>query len=139
MKNERIRHLKLKIVNLADEANNIRREQRKVVRKHRKRYGNDDGRLPSGEYIPAQNLLHEHRVGIVRGAARANLLAYAYMRGIPYRAVEQRTHKPFPLKRVQSVVKIFGGDHTGVEAWKNTITTPAREEAPVLALAAPPL
>jgi hypothetical protein len=124
MKNERTRHLKLKIVNLADEARNIRREQRKVLKKHRRQHGDANGKLPSGAYIPAQNLLHEHRVGIVRGAARANLLAYAYVRGIPYQAAEQKTNKPFPLKNVQSVVKTFGGDHTGVEEWRRTVTTP---------------
>lgn len=136
MKNERTRHLKLKIVNLADEARTIRREQQKVVKRHRRQHGDEDGKLPSGEYLPSHNMLHEHRVGIVRNAARVNLLAYAYLRGVPYKAVEHHTNKPFPLKKVQSAVKTFGGDHTGVETWKGVLTTPMVEPVEVVAISA---
>ena len=99
MKNERIRHLKIKIVNLADEARTIRREEQKTHGMER------------------WNLQH-HRKTVVRDAARANLLAYAYLRGIAYKRMESpNTRKEIEWSRVRKIIKTFGGDPEGAEAW----------------------
>jgi len=104
---ERIRHLKIKIVNLADEARTIRAEERKLKPRH-------DG---SG-YNRAYFDLHDHRVGIVRDAARTNLLAYAFLRGRPYSSVEgPNTRKSVDWKRVKRTVRRFGGDEAAFEEW----------------------
>jgi len=120
MQNERIRHLKIKIVNLADEARTIRAEEKKVVKQYRRKHG---GELTNktGSYIPGQSILAEHRRGRVREAARANLLAYAYLRGVPYECVESpNTVKPIDWPRVRKIIQTFGGDgnETKVRAWR---------------------
>jgi len=99
MKNERIRHLKIKIVNLADEARTIRAEEAKTA-------GMEKWRL------------QDHRKTVVRDAARCNLLAYAFLRGIPYDCVESpNTTKDVDLYRVKKIVKTFGGDQDAVLDW----------------------
>lgn len=102
MYNERIRHLKIKIVNLADEAKTIRKEEAKTSGMVKWR-------------------LQDHRKTIVRDAARANLLAYAYLRGIPYSAVEaQNTRKEIDWPRVRRIVRSFGGNSDDVGDWYET-------------------
>ena len=97
--NERIRHLKIKIVNLADEARTIRAEELKT----------------SGQ---ARNDLHDHRVHRVRDAARANLLAYAFLREVPYELVESpNTTKEIDWPRVRKIVRTFGGDDELLAEW----------------------
>lgn len=107
--NERTRHLKIKIVNLADEARTIRAEERKLKPHH-------DGSGYNRPYFG----LHDHRVGIVRNAARANLLAYGFLRGRPYSALEgPNTRKPIDWKRVKRIVLRFGGDPEAFDAWRD--------------------
>ena len=99
MKNERIRHLKIKIINLADEARTIRAEE-----------GKTSGMEKWG--------LQHHRRTVVRSAARANLLAYAFLRGMPYERVESpNTTAEIDLARVKKIVKTFGGDPDLVLDW----------------------
>lgn len=88
-------------------------------------------------------MLHRHRVGVVRRAARVAMLAYAYLRGRPYRMVERdkdwsetlrykaslirdgyawekTTMTGFGVQLLASLhaeVKRFGGDPGGVDAW----------------------
>ena len=99
MKNERIRHLKIKIVNLADEARTIRAEEGKTSGMVKWR-------------------LQEHRKTIVRDAARCNLLAYAFLRGMPYELAESpNTTKEIDWSRVKRIVKAFGGDPDLLDDW----------------------
>lgn len=52
--------------------------------------------------------LREHRKSVVRPAVRAAQLAYAFLRGVPYRKVEPSTKPPvghYPLKQWELLVK----------------------------------
>lgn len=71
----------------------------------------------------------DHRRGIVRTEARASLLAYGYLRGRRYLAIEAKCHDSrwgiYP--RVCKIVEGFGGDKAGVHAWmERQMITPVR-------------
>lgn len=96
---ERTRHLKVKIKNLADEARTIRHEESKT----------------SG--MERWSLRH-HRKTVVRRAARHNLLAYAFLRGRPYSHIESaRTERLPEWKRVKKIATDFGGDPERFDNW----------------------
>ena len=96
---ERTRHLKVKIKNLADEARTIRHEEQKTS--GMERWG-----------------LQHHRKTVVRRAARHNLLAYAFLRGRPYSRVESASTRNLPeWKRVKKVATDFGGDPERFDDW----------------------
>lgn len=65
--------LRVKLKSLAEEARIIRIEERRA---------NEAGKYQ------LQSDLREHRVIIVRWNARATLLAYQFLRGVPYQVVE---------------------------------------------------
>ena len=44
--------------------------------------------------------LQDHKRTIIRREARASNLAYAFLRGVPYFAVEQRTHDQYPENNI---------------------------------------
>jgi hypothetical protein len=97
--NERTRHLKVKIKNLADEARTIRQEESKT----------------SG--MERWSLQH-HRKTVVRRAARHNLLAYAFLRGRPYSRVESACTENTPdWKRIRKIALDFGGDPERLDDW----------------------
>lgn len=64
------------------------------------------------EWIEAARALRKelraHRVGVVREAARAAHLAFGYLRGVPYRAMEARCAAPPDWDKVWHNVKTFG-------------------------------
>ena len=102
----KLRELKIKIKNLADEARTIREEERKT----------------SG--MERWHLQH-HRKTVVRSAARANLLAYACLRGMPYCRVEPRVgeyfnrwNRPEVWRRVEKTVLTFGGTEEMFKEWQ---------------------
>ena len=70
-------YIKVKLLSLAAEAKIIRKQEQ-LARHHRDRIR----RLG----------LAGHRTGIVRHEARHALLAYAYLRGTPYKTVEAKCH-----------------------------------------------
>ena len=84
--------LRVKRINLADEARTIRKEEHKALkwaRVNAGRGGQTSAHIDPG-YNPAYNKLHLHRTGILRHAARNNHLAHAFLTGRPYSQVEQR-------------------------------------------------
>lgn len=93
-----LNQLKIKIKSLAAEASIIRKDERRLT-------GDD------------RTSLHNHRVIEVRREARAALLAYAYMRGKPYRDIEQSCYQRPNLKRVTQIIQRFGGDPVGLGEW----------------------
>jgi len=109
--NIRATHLKIKIHTLADEARHIRREERKALK--RARHGKAVLEF-HGDLIDYQadyrvyEGLHDHRTGVVRGAARINLLAYGFLRGHSYAEMEQKTRSTLDLVAVYRIVKRFG-------------------------------
>jgi len=95
--------LKVKIKSLAEEARIIRKEENKTLKLHKMKY-------PEGGYCPQYDSLRNHRRIDVQGEARAALLAYGYLRGVPYKAMESKTkedNRP-NWKRVRTIAKKFG-------------------------------
>lgn len=85
--------LKVKIKELAEEARIIRKEE-KIAKERRE----------TSKLIQ----LHEHRIRVVRPAARSALLAYGYLRGTPYLAIENKTTKSIDLKELERLVRKYG-------------------------------
>ena len=85
--------LRVKLKSLAEEARIIRAEEAKA-----NRYKAYD----------TQARLREHRAGAVRKAARETVLAYQYLRGIPYAAVEQPDSKPIDWSNVRKMIHKYG-------------------------------
>jgi len=95
-------YLRVKIKSLAEEA--------KIIR-HAERYANK-----CGDYT-VQNKLRNHRVTTVRKATRNTLLAYQYLRGIPYAAIERPNSSTPDWKEVERMCKVYGGVKLDHEAW----------------------
>jgi hypothetical protein len=82
--------LKIKIINLADEAKTIRANEIKLT-----------GNMRAD--------LHNHRVTVVRHVARHNLLAYGFLRGKAYKSMEQSCYEKPNLEEILKHVLKFGG------------------------------
>ena len=99
--------LKVKVKSLAAEA--------KIIRLEERRAGHGDLR----------NRLALHRRWHVRFEARHSLLAYGYLRGIPYGVMERTIHEDNEpdWEHVEQMVKRFGPPkhNTGFEQWKTNI------------------
>lgn len=87
-------YLKIKIVSLAAESRLIRREERRFPRGRRNH--------------PVCEGLRAHRTYDVRNEARAALLAYGYLRGRPYGAMEAKTYTSPDWTRVAALVSKYG-------------------------------
>lgn len=97
---ERTRHLKVKIKNLAEEARIIRKEEAQTS--GMERWG-----------------LQHHRKTVVRRAARHNLLAYAFLCGRPYSCVESAQTQRMPdWKRIHKIAIDFRGDPESFDTWR---------------------
>lgn len=107
--NDRRTYLKVKLKSLAAEAKIIRAEEKKA-----KKYKNQE--LLSG--------LEWHRKDVVRSAARHTLLAYAFIRGVPYKKVEAKCEKAPDLKRIMSMVQKYGP-----MSWKISHFNPDNKDA----------
>lgn len=96
--------LRVRIKELASEAQHIRLEEKKAKTR--------------GDSYTV-NELHEHRIRAVRPAARTAQIAYGFLRGRPYRTIEQNCKHPPCLRRLKRLVKDFGRgvDPDGVEPW----------------------
>lgn len=84
--NPRIAHLRIKIINLADEAKTIRREEKRALR--RAAWKRSKGEKTENGVCFEYDELHAHRKGLVGPLARVNLLAYAFLRDVPYAVAE---------------------------------------------------
>lgn len=111
-------HLKIKIHTLADEARHIRREEQKL-RKQQK-WAKDTGNTQTWADVHGARMdLADHRRGIVRSATRECLLAYGYLRGMPYKRIEAscRPGNEPDSKAIAKIIKRFGGDSSGLDDW----------------------
>jgi|TARA_R110000744_G_scaffold351934_6_gene457824 hypothetical protein len=95
-------YLRVKLKSLAIEAAIIRREEQ-VANK-------------SNSY-DTQNQLRIHRVGKVRRASRETLLAYQYLRGVPYAACEKPKSKPVDIKAIEKMCKDYGILDQSITDW----------------------
>lgn len=82
--------LKIKIKSLAEEA--------KIIRFEEKFY-------PGNSFF--RESLKQHRVYIVREEARHALLAYAFMRQIPYKKIEEKCHQKPLVRKIEANVVNF--------------------------------
>lgn len=85
--------LRVKIKNLADEARTIRVEEERA--------------LARGQ-VNLYRRLRLHRIDVVRPAARVALLAYALIRGVPYRRIEPTAVDLPPFAEVRKQAERFG-------------------------------
>jgi len=85
--------LKINIKSLAAEAKIIRKDENKFKRlsKHDKNKNQDNDR---------QIWLEAHRTYTVRNESRSALLAYGYMKGIPYKKMEAKCYEKPDLTRI---------------------------------------
>ena len=86
--------LKIKIKSLAAEAAIIRREER---------------RLPRAGMTGLRYALAQHRRYDVRSEARSALLAYGFLRGLPYARIEAKCWTVPDLARTAEIAAKFGG------------------------------
>jgi hypothetical protein len=103
--------LKIKIKSLAEEARIIRAAEDKL-----KGHSVDNFAYPAEGWK-----LYTHRKNVVRPEARATQLAYAYLRGVPYRKVEPIHHTDPSWRRVQKMVETYGStpfDQAAFIAWR---------------------
>lgn len=77
--NTRLTHLKIKIKYLTAESKIIRHEEGKALKTDKP---NDNG------YNSKYESLRQHRKGVVGVESRHSLLAYGFLRGIPYQKME---------------------------------------------------
>jgi hypothetical protein len=109
--------LRVKIKSLAAEARIISREERRALR-----------RLAhaSPEVVPEVHAsyvsLRTHRRAVVARAAREALLAYGFLRGRPYAALEPPSSSPPDFRAVWKVAERFATDRDDAaarwEAWR---------------------
>lgn len=92
--------LRVKLKSLAEEARIIRIEESRA-NKHKN--------------YDLQNRLRDHRTWTVRHAARETLLAYQFLRGVPYETVERPDSIPPDWQSVLKMVKKYGSLKYGTE------------------------
>ena len=96
--------LKVKIKSLAEEARIIRREEQKA------KQAKDTTKL---------NSLHDHRIHVVRKASRNSHLAYGFLRSVPYKVMEQKTHSEPNWRIIEKEALRFDKDPASFEErWK---------------------
>lgn len=111
-------YLKVKITTLAEEAKIIRRLERRIAANKRK-----------GKTHATWTGLNSHRRIQVRREARASALAYGFLRGRSYHALEFKCHEKPDWKNVEGIIKRFAvGDERDIaqrfEQWKQELVTP---------------
>lgn len=97
---ERAIHLKIKVKSLASEARIIRKEAKKT-----------SGDVKYG--------LNAHRTSVVRPQARASLLAYGILRGVPYCVMERSCRYEPDFNRVIKMATSFGARGEQCDAWRD--------------------
>ena len=103
--------MRVKIKSLAAEAVIIRHEEKKA----------EIGGELAWKKPDCRESLHLHRVGVVRTEARASLLLYAHLRGVPYRSVEPNAKDSYErrvaINKALKMTKTFGGEAESFNEW----------------------
>jgi hypothetical protein len=97
-------YLKIKIMSLAAEATIIRKEERKWL-------GPSDARQG----------LHQHRIIDVRRECRIANLAYGFLRGRSYRALEAKCYEQPNWQRVAELIRKYGQPELPVDAIRKAL------------------
>ncbi len=118
--------LKIKLIDLAQEAKTIRRFERKLLTSARKRRARQDE--AAERFQSEYKILNDHRKDIVRPEARATQLAYGYIRGKRYRQIEQFSYEPPNWSKVEKMIKKYGDfDRNAFDIWRDE---PERRPSP---------
>ena len=118
--------LKVKVKSLAEEARIIRKEEHKAKRSARWHAERQDVE-GTVKYRRLRNSLYEHRLDVVRFECRCAELARAFIKGTPYRKVEQSTRDgSYQMGRIKGrVQKLVNKYHdkavtpSMIEQWMN--------------------
>lgn len=110
-----LKYLRVKIKSLAEEARIIKHEEGRAVTAITRatQRGLDEAAKKSTYTLYS---LHRHRTWEVRSAARYALLVYAFLRGVPYEALEQNPLEHPNMERLCSQVLRFGSPPKGLRA-----------------------
>lgn len=111
--------LKIKSKHLSEEAKIIRHEEKKELEKsyhfseYQKEQGNNDVEEAVFNFQRTYRSLHTHRCVTVRNENRATFLARAYIKGLPYSAVEnsrkdESVFKCYIFPKVVDMVARYG-------------------------------
>jgi hypothetical protein len=105
--------LKIKLKTLAYEAKEIRKFEKKLFKA--------GARLGRQDLVWKANSLHDHRQQVVRNAARSTHLAYGFIKGKPYEALEKDPHTQPNWKEVLRMICNYGPDikKSALEQWAN--------------------
>lgn len=109
--------LRVKLKTLAEEAKIIRAEEARTYY-----YRCDENGVVTLVHhnVDRHNALALHRKGVVRREARATMIAYQYLRGVPFDTFERRPGKPtnrIDWSAVERMVKKYGGDIIALRRW----------------------
>lgn len=121
-------YLKIKIKSLAAEARIIRHRERRLRRfkvKGEAAISRKVGQL-SDKAKATWFGLHSHRTREVRGEARSSLLAYGYLRGTPYLAMESKCHTKPDWLNIGRMIEKYGPaklDDKALKAWRESLET----------------
>lgn len=96
--------LKIKVKHLAEESRIIRKETNKAK--------------AEGATATVNNL-HNHRTQVVRPAARNTLIAYGYIRGTPYSAMEANAKTSPNWKEVNRLINRYSDNDLTIEVLKD--------------------
>lgn len=114
-------NLKIKIKSLAAEAKIIRQEERKYL-KHARACESEEH---AEEHRFTMRSLQSHRKGGVRSEQRCSLLAYGFLKGMPYKRMEQscrENNKP-NWDTIEKMAIRFGADQRDIKQrfaeWKD--------------------
>jgi hypothetical protein len=108
--------LKIKLKSLAAEARIIRKEEIKLRNRARQRRAKGK----PVDVAATLDALHEHRIMAVRRESRLTHLAYGFLRGRSYTAMERKatTLKPSDWTRVKAMIQKYGGTEIDLTTWR---------------------
>lgn len=108
--------LKIKLKTLATEARIIRAEEIKLRNRARQRRAKGK----SVDVSALLDALHDHRVKAVRRESRLTHLAYGFLRGRSYNAMERKATalKPSDWTRVKTMITKYGGTECDLITWR---------------------
>jgi hypothetical protein len=115
---------KVKIKSLAEESRIIRHQVKRLGQDWKHAKGPADGAWPWDceryKIASAQGSLHWHRIDAVRRESRHALLAYAFVRGVPYSAVERSCDVEADASTIERIVRSLsraGDTGPAIQQW----------------------
>jgi len=108
--------LQIKIITLAYESKLIKKKATKL----KQQAENTKKEEKASDLHWVAGRLSMHRLDVVRPEARHSLLLYGFMRGLPYRQIEQKTHNEPDWDKITKMASrfgVFGENHQNLLLW----------------------